>query len=79
VIGDAIIPLSARFTRSTSRAWSTGRRFLWMMPMPPARAIAIAARPSVTESIAADSSGTLSSSFLVSRVLSSTSWGRTSL
>ncbi len=53
VTGPRIIPLSARFTRSTSRACSSIDRFLWMMPIPPSRAIVMAVRLSVTESIAA--------------------------
>jgi hypothetical protein len=47
--------------------------------MPPSRAIAIAVRASVTESIAALTSGTDSSIFRVSRDRVSTSFGRTSL
>ena len=73
------MPLSARLTFSTSRACSPSGRFLCTMPMPPSRAMAMAARASVTESIAALSSGMLRSSFRVRRVRTSTSAGRTSL
>ena len=57
VIGLTIIPLSERLTRSTSEACSSMDRFLWMMPMPPCCAIAMASRDSVTVSIAALASG----------------------
>ena len=53
VIGLTIIPLSERFTRSTSEAWSSIPRFLWMTPSPPSCAIAIAILDSVTVSMAA--------------------------
>ena len=53
------MPLSDRLTRSTSDACSSIDRFLWMTPMPPCCAIAIARRDSVTVSIAALRSGTL--------------------
>src|ERR1700694_1563272 len=59
VIGLSIIPLSDRLTRSTSAAWRSIDMFLWMTPIPPARAIAIAISDSVTVSIAADAKGTL--------------------
>jgi hypothetical protein len=49
------------------------------MPMPPARAIAMAARASVTESIAALTSGMFRRMLRVSRVAISTSAGSTSL
>ena len=60
VIGLRIIPLSERFTRSTSAACRSIDMFLWITPIPPARAIAIAISDSVTVSIAAETSGTLS-------------------
>ena len=47
------MPLSERFTRSTSDACSSIDRFLWMTPRPPCCAIAMASRDSVTVSIAA--------------------------
>ena len=56
-----IIPLSLRFTRSTSAACRSIDMFLCSTPMPPARAIAIAISDSVTVSIAAETSGMLSS------------------
>jgi hypothetical protein len=39
VMGSTIMPLSARFTFSTWVACSSAVRFLWMMPMPPSRAM----------------------------------------
>ena len=72
VIGLTIMPLSDRFTRSTSDACSSIDRFLWMTPRPPCCAIAIASRDSVTVSIAALTSGTFSRMLRVSRVLTST-------
>ena len=67
VIGLRIIPLSDRFTRSISDACLSIGMFLWITPMPPARAIAIAISLSVTVSIAAATSGTLSVMPRVSR------------
>ena len=78
VIGSTIMPLSDRFTRSTSDACSSIDRFLWMTPMPPCCAIAIASRDSVTVSIAALASGTFSRMLRVRRVLTSTWVGSTS-
>ena len=75
VIGLTIIPLSDRFTRSTSDACWTTSRFLWMMPMPPSWAIAIAIGASVTVSIAALTSGRLSAILRVRRVEMSTALG----
>ena len=72
VIGSTIMPLSDRFTRSTSEACSSIDRFLWMTPRPPCCAIAIASRDSVTVSIAALTSGTLRRIRRVSCVLTST-------
>ena len=77
VIGLTIMPLSDRFTRSTSDACSSTVRFLWMMPMPPCWAIAIASRDSVTVSMAALSRGTLTLMFRVTRELTSTALGNT--
>ena len=57
VIGSAIIPLSDRLTLSTSEACSSIVRFLWITPIPPSRARAMARRVSVTVSMAAESSG----------------------
>src|SRR5882672_7238685 len=77
VIGSTIMPLSDRFTRSTSDACSSTDRFLWMTPSPPCCAIAIARRDSVTVSMAALTSGTDSLIFRVSRVVTSTCVGTT--
>ena len=77
VIGLTIIPLSERFTRSTSDACSSIDRFLWMTPMPPCCAIAIASRDSVTVSIAALSSGTFTRMLRVTRDDTSTALGST--
>ncbi len=77
VIGFTIMPLSERLTRSTSLACSSMERFLWMTPMPPCCAIAMASPDSVTVSIAALSSGTLRRMFRVSRVETSTCVGST--
>ena len=77
VIGLTIMPLSERFTRSTSDACSSTVRFLWMMPMPPCWAIAIASRDSVTVSIAALSSGTLTRMLRVTHEPTSTALGST--
>ena len=52
----------------TSSACCSGVMFLWMTPMPPSCAMAMAVRASVTVSIAADSSGMLSRRLRVSRV-----------
>ena len=75
VIGSRIMPLSDRFTRSTSLACRSIGMFLWMMPMPPSRAMAMAMRDSVTVSMAAASSGMESSMRLVRRVETSVSLG----
>ncbi len=72
VIGSRIIPLSDRLTRSTSAACRSMGRFLWMTPMPPSRAMAIAMSASVTVSIAAETNGTLSGMARVRRVETST-------
>ena len=78
VIGLTIMPLSDRLTRSTSDACSSTVRFLWMTPMPPCCAIAIARRDSVTVSIAALRSGTLIRMFRVTHDVTSTALGSTS-
>ena len=76
VIGLTIIPLSERFTRSTSDACAWTSRFLWTIPMPPSCAIAIAIRDSVTVSMAALRSGRFRGMRRVKRVPTSTSRGR---
>jgi hypothetical protein len=78
VIGSMIMPLSALFTRRTCSACAAMVMFLWMIPMPPSRAMAMAIRYSVTVSIAAEMSGTLMRRFRVSLLEMSTSRGRTS-
>ena len=75
VIGLRIMPLSDRFTRSTSAACRSIDMFLWSTPMPPARAIAIAMSDSVTVSIAADTSGMRSSMPREKRETTETSFG----
>src|SRR5579863_3784647 len=77
VTGSTIIPLSERFTRSTSSAWRSTPMLRCTNPSPPWRAMAIARRDSVTVSIAAETSGMFSEILRVSCVLVSTSVGRT--
>jgi hypothetical protein len=78
VMGFMIIPLSERFTRSTSAAWRSMGMFLWMIPMPPSRAMAMAIRDSVTVSMAAEIRGMLSWIRSVRRVTTEVSRGWTS-
>ena len=77
VIGLRIMPLSERFTRSTSAAWRSIDMFLWMTPIPPARAMAMAISASVTVSIAAETNGMLSAMPRVNIVFTFTSLGCT--
>ena len=70
--GSVITPFSERFTLSTSSACSSIDIFLWMIPIPPCLAIAIAMRLSVTVSIPALISGIFSFTVLVSHVSSFT-------
>src|ERR1700694_5085294 len=77
VIGAFTPPLSNRFTLATSAAWALGGMFLWMMPMPPSCASAIARRDSVTVSIAADNRGMFRWMVRVRREERLTSRGRT--
>ena len=77
VTGLRIIPLSLRFTRSTSAACFSTGMFLWMTPMPPARAMAMAICASVTVSIAAETSGMLSGIERVRRLVTATCRGWT--
>ena len=72
-------PFSERFTMSTCSACWLMDIFLWMMPMPPSRAMAMAMRYSVTVSMAALIRGIFSRIFFVSWVCRSTSAGNTSL
>src|SRR6266851_2963289 len=77
VIGFRIIPDSLRFTRSTSAAWRSMDMFLWITPMPPSRAMAIAMSDSVTVSIAAETSGMLRGILRVNQDFTSTLRGCT--
>ena len=77
VTGSTIMPASERLTLSTSAACSSTERLRWTTPMPPSRASAIAARASVTVSIAADTIGISSSIVRVRRVRVETSPGST--
>ena len=72
------MPASDRFTISTWAACSATGRLRCSTPMPPARAIAMAIRDSVTVSIAELTSGTLSRIFLVSWLEVSAAAGTTS-
>ena len=60
VIGSRMTPASNFLTLATSAACCSRLRFLWMMPMPPSWAMAMARRASVTVSMAADRIGSLS-------------------
>ena len=71
-------PFSERFTLSTSSAWRSMGIFLWITPMPPSLAMAIAIFDSVTVSIAAVIIGALSTTSLARTVLVLTSLGSTS-
>ena len=78
VTGSRIMPLSLFLTRSTSRRWRSMGMFLWVMPMPPMRAMLMAMADSVTVSMAAESRGMRSSMEGVSQVEMSTASGVTS-
>ena len=77
-IGSTITPLSYFLTRLTSDACASGLMLRCTTPIPPAWARHIAARDSVTVSIAAETSGILSAIFWEKDVERSTSCGRTS-
>ena len=79
VTGLMTTPVSAFLTLVTSRACSAMVRFLWMMPMPPSRAMQMAVAASVTVSMADDTIGFASRMPGVSCVRTSTSFGTTSL
>ena len=64
VIGSIIIPLSARLTLLTLSAWFLIDIFLWITPIPPSWAMAIAILLSVTVSIAAETIGMFNDMFL---------------
>ncbi|CPO34007.1 Uncharacterised protein [Bordetella pertussis] len=78
VTGSMTMPNSWRLTRATSLAWSSADRFLWMIPIPPSCAMAMARRASVTVSMAADTSGMFRVMLRVRRVVSEVSRGNTS-
>ena len=77
-IGSIIIPLSDFLTLVICLACVAISIFLWMIPMPPKCAIAIAALYSVTVSIAAETIGMLSVTRLVRLDFKQTSLGSTS-
>ena len=70
--GSVITPFSERLTLSTSSACASIDMFLWIMPMPPCLAMAIAILCSVTVSIPALIIGMFSLIFFVSQVVTST-------
>ena len=75
VIGSKIITFSALLTRFTCAACFSTDIFLWITPIPPSLEIAIAISSSVTESMAAETTGVLIRMFLVNMELRSTSLG----
>ena len=77
VSGLITMPVSNFFTRRTSAACSSMVRFLWITPMPPCCAMAMAIGASVTVSIAAEISGMFSRMLRVRRVRVSACPGRT--
>ena len=77
VTGLTTMPDSNFFTERTCATCSSTVRFLWITPMPPCWAMAIAIGPSLTVSIAAASSGMLSGMVRVSRVRVSVRAGST--
>jgi len=72
-----MISSSARLTCSIWVAISSTPRFRWRTPSPPWRAIAMAISASVTVSIAAERTGTVSSTCCETRVAVSASSGST--
>ena len=70
--GSVMTPFSERFTLSTSSACASMDMFLWITPIPPCLAMAIAIRCSVTVSIPALIMGMFSLIFFVSQVVRST-------
>ena len=77
VNGFTTMPDSNFLTCRTSSACCSGERLRWMTPRPPACAMAMARRASVTVSMADEMIGMLSSIWRVSRVRISTSPGMT--
>ena len=76
--GSVMTPFSDRFTLSTSSACAVMDMFLWIMPIPPCLAIAIAMRCSVTVSMLALIIGIFNEIFWVSFVDKSIIFGVTS-
>ena len=72
------MPASERLTMSTWTAWSSIDKLRCRIPTPPCLAIAMAIRPSVTVSIALESSGVRTVTFREIWVEVSTSLGTTS-
>ena len=72
------MPLSDRFTRRTSAACSAMVMFLWMTPIPPWRAMAMAIALPVTVSMAAEMTGVFRVMFREKLLASWTSRGSTS-
>src|SRR5579884_2028171 len=79
VTGSTIMPLSLRFTRSTSSACRSIGMLRWMNPMPPCWASAMASRDSVTVSMAALTTGIFNAILRVRQVRVSASAGSTLL
>ena len=77
VSGFTTMPLSNFLTRRTCAACSATSRFLWITPIPPSCAIAIAIAASVTVSIADEISGICRLMVRVSRVRVLVSEGNT--
>src|SRR5512137_1831312 len=78
VMGSPTTADSNFFTLWTSAACSSTVRFLWMKPIPPLCAMAMAMRDSVTVSMAAETMGMLMVMLRVRRVAVSTDLGRMS-
>ncbi len=78
VSGLTTMPDSNFLTWRTWAACCAGSRFLWITPMPPSWAMAMAIGPSVTVSIADDTSGTFNGMVRVNLVRVSVALGSTS-
>ena len=79
VIGSLMTPFSLLLTFATSRAWTEGERVLWMIPIPPSWAKAMAKADSLTVSMGADTSGIFKGMLRLRRVEVSALSGVTSL
>mmetsp|Transcript_127763 Transcript_127763/g.272479 ORF Transcript_127763/g.272479 Transcript_127763/m.272479 type:complete len:249 (-) Transcript_127763:283-1029(-) len=71
--GSMMKPLSNFFTLRTSRTCASTGKFVWMTPMPPSNAIAMAIRDSVTVSIGLDTIGVRNGIFREKRESKTTS------